>query len=384
MNIAIYYNSALGACLVVILIAVDYLRKFNIDYYQRKLLMATLFTIMASVVFDFTGALLRQKGAPEPVLYAIMSLYLIARNCCFYIGMVFIDYFTHYNTERTKKMFRVVVIFLAVYTVSVILNIPFKYYFTISSNYQFTQEKFYIPQLLLCFIPIIITIIDVITSPKRLKKSQGLFMLVFIILIAMGAVLDIIFGTTNYIWSCVTAATLYIYFFIIKSNSKIDRLTGIGNRYSCNEFIDKIAKQTNTESYSMAMLQVDRMREINEKLGYIEGDRALRDLSTAIKGCMRRSDFAARYDGDQFLVVTSTKDNIQRLIDRIEEAVESQNKLRIMPYQLSINFGYDIFTTNTGKSIMDFLDHVEDLMRKCGEAKRKDFTTALTADTPIK
>jgi diguanylate cyclase (GGDEF)-like protein len=353
-------------------------------------MLATLFSVAAAVIFDFLGYMFSgisrngSNAALNNAMFGAVSLYFIARNCCFYFGMVFIDYFSHGSTQRSKKMFNVVLVFLAVYTLSVILNIPFRYYFSVSQGNEYVTNGAYILNLLLCFIPIIITIIDIATAPKRFKQSQGLFMLVFIIIVALGAALDIIFGSTNYIWSCVTAATLFIYFFIIKSNSKIDRLTGIGNRYSCNEFIDKLAKQTTSENYTMAMLQVGRIREINKELGHLEGDKALRDLSTAIKGCMRRSDFAGRYDGDQFLVVTSTKDNIQRLIDRIEEAIEAQNNLRIMPYQLSLNFGYDIFTTNAGKSIMDFLDHVEDLMRKCAVAKEKDFPSALTANTPIK
>jgi hypothetical protein len=82
------------------------------------------------------------------------------------------------------------------------------------------------------------------------------------------------------------------------------------------------------------------------------------------------------------MVVTSTKDNIQRLIDRIEETLEAQNKLRNRPYQLLISFGYDIFTTNSGKSIIDFVNHVEELMNKCKDVRLKDFPTALTANTP--
>jgi diguanylate cyclase (GGDEF)-like protein len=389
MNMTIFYNSALGASLIVLLIAVDYFRKFNTDNFQRKLLMTTLFALFASVVLDFTGALiggrpgLSSGTSANIAMHGIVSLYLIARNCCFYFGMVFIDYFSHGNPERSKKLFRIVSIFLIVYAISVFLSIPFRYYFSISANNEFIMERFYIPQLLLCFIPILITIIDIITAPKRFKQAQGTFMLVFIIIIALGAVLDIIFGTTNYIWSCVTAATLYIYFFIIKSNSKIDRLTGIGNRYSCNEFIDKLAKKTVTENYTIAILELDRIKEINDTLGHLEGDSALRDLATAIKGCVRHSDFVARYTGDEFMVITSTNDNIQRLIDRIEEAIEAQNRLRTRAYQLNFSFGYDIFTTNSGKSIMDFLVHVEDLMHKCREARAKEFPTAITARMPL-
>jgi diguanylate cyclase (GGDEF)-like protein len=212
-------------------------------------------------------------------------------------------------------------------------------------------------------------------------------MIAFIFIVVLGAALDIIFGADNYkrnfIWPSVTAACLYIYFFIVKSNFKIDRLSGLGNRYSCSELIDKLSRQAEQENYTIAMLELGRLKEINEKLGHKEGDNALRDISTIIKGCMRKTDFAARYGGDVYMVVTSTKDNIQRLIDRIEETLETQNKLRNRPYQLMIGFGYDIFTTNSGKSVTDFVNHVESLMYKCMEVRIKDFPSVLTADTPV-
>jgi diguanylate cyclase (GGDEF)-like protein len=349
-------------------------------------MMLTLFSAAAAVIFDFTAAVLaeNQNELVNIAMYAVVSLYLIARNFCFYFGMVFIDYFSHGSTHRTTKFLQAVRIFLGVYTLSVILNIPLGYYFTISPQNEFTRESLYFYQLLLCFIPMLIAIIDVITAPKRFKKTQGLFMVVFIIIVALGASLDLVLGTTNYIWSCVTAAILFIYFFIIKSNSKIDRLTGIGNRYSFNQFIDKLSRQTSQENYTIAIINIDRIREINSALGHKEGDNAIHDMATIIKGIIRHSDIAARYSGDDFVVVTSTKDNIQRLIDRLEDAIASQNKLRVRPYQLNISFGYDIFTTNSGKSIMDFLEHIEQLMLKCKEARQNEFYTALTARTPIK
>jgi diguanylate cyclase (GGDEF)-like protein len=392
MNIPILYNSAIGSCFVILLIAIDYTRKFNADHRQRKLLLTTLFAAFVSMVLDYICFVLSTSPATlfnNVAIKIVNSMYLISQICCFYAALVFIDYFSHGSVTRSRKFYKASSIFLIVYAVSVIVNIPFGFYFSISANNDFMPGNFYPLQILLCFIPMAITIVDVILAPKQFKQSQGRFMIAFILIIVLGVALDIIFRADeiykrNFIWPSVTAACLYIYFFIVKSNFKIDRLSGLGNRYSCSEFIDKLSRQTEEENHTIAMLGLGRLKEINEKLGHKEGDNALRDLSTIIKGCMRQTDFAARYGGDVFLVSTSTRDNIQRLIDRIEEALEEQNKLRSRPYQLMISFGYDIFTTNAGRSIIDFVNHVEDLMYKCKDVRMKDFPSVLTADTPSK
>jgi diguanylate cyclase (GGDEF)-like protein len=372
----LFYNTAAGSCLIIILIAVDYFHKFNTDYFQRKILIITLCAVFISVILDFAVQITKETAGKNisGTVFCLTSVYFIARNCSFYFGAAFIDYFTHSNKGRTNKFLRVTCAFLILYAVSVILNMRFGYFFTISEDNILVRGNFFVCHLALTFLPIPIVIIDVLLAPKQFKLTQGPLILVFLLITVTGAVLDVIFEKTDsskvsLIWPCVTAAILYIYFFIVKSSSKIDSLTGIGNRYSFNEFIDKMTKHKAREDYTIAMLNIDRFREINDTLGHLEGDNALRDMAAIIKGSIRRSDFAARYGGDVFVLVTSTADNIQRIINRIKESMESQNSLRSRPYQLYMSYGYDIYTTNIGHSIHDFIDHIESLMYKYKEAK---------------
>ena len=191
--------------------------------------------------------------------------------------------------------------------------------------------------------------------------------------------MDIITRITSLVWPCMSAAILYIYFFIIKSDSKIDSLTGIGNRYSFNEFMNKLSTQNITEDYTIAMLDLDRFKEINDTLGHLEGDNALRDTAAIIRSCIRHSDFAARYGGDEFILAAKAENDIQRIVDRINEAINTQNRMRVRPYQLYMSYGYDVYTTNSGRSIQDFIAHVDSLMYKNKEARRKEIPSAITA-----
>ena len=361
--------NTLGPCLIILLIAVDYLRKFNTDYFQQKLLISTLCAVFLSILLDFSRRILPEVTHTNTAMYCVISLYLVTRNCGFYLGAVFMDYFAHGNKTRTIKWLRVVSAFLGLYAISVILNFPFGYYFTVADGNIFVREKFYTLQLASSFVPMLIIIAGFISSPKQFKLTHRRLIIVFLSIITLGAALDIIFTGTSIIWQCITPAVLYVYFFIIKSNTKIDSLTGIDNRCSFNEFIDKLSGRNTKEEYTIATLNIDHFKEINSTLGHLEGDNALRDMAAIIKSSIRHSDTAARYGCDEFVLITSTSDNIQRIIDRIEEALEKQNLLRSRPYQLYISYGYDIYTTNSGTPIQDFIDHVENLMYKYKEAK---------------
>ena len=51
------------------------------------------------------------------------------------------------------------------------------------------------------------------------------------------------------------------------------------------------------------MLDIDNLKAINDTFGHLEGDRVLRETGASIRGQLRAYDLAARYGGDEFLVV---------------------------------------------------------------------------------
>ncbi|MDR1507746.1 MAG: GGDEF domain-containing protein [Treponema sp.] len=181
----------------------------------------------------------------------------------------------------------------------------------------------------------------------------------------------------------------------MQTDSKIDALTGLGNRYSFNEFISKLSsdnrggihlprrlKRRNpeppvfkrkkpAESYSIAMIDMDHFKEINDTLGHLEGDNALRDMAGIIRNCARHSDFAARYGGDEFILAARAEYDITSLLGRIQSAIDELNAKNIRPYKLQISYGYDVYTMNSGASITDFLKHVDSLMYKHKNERRR-------------
>jgi len=374
MNIFEYFNSALGSCLIIIVIAIDYLRKYNIDTFQRKLLIVMLGALSITTIFDFLGLTLERNpgiylkifGISElPTaeinnkLNYIWSIYLVARNCSYYYGAVFIDYFAHGNIARTKKFFKFVTIFIIIYFISVIPNLKYGYYFYISRDNIYIPGTLYLLQILISYLPIILILIDISLAPKYIKRTQVLLTIFFVIITAIGAAVDIVLRTTNLIWPCVTAALLYMYFFIIRTDSKIDSLTGIGNRNNFYEYINKLTKQSTKKEYAFIKIDLEDLNEINNTHGYLEGDNALRDLSTIIKSSIRHTDFAVRYGGDEFIIIIAADNNANRIIERINETMSIQNNKKLRPYQLKICYSSDIYSTNTEWQIQEFLTHLD-------------------------
>jgi diguanylate cyclase (GGDEF)-like protein len=155
------------------------------------------------------------------------------------------------------------------------------------------------------------------------------------------------------------------------NDSKIDSLTGLGNRYSFNEFVDKLSRSAVKESWAIVMIDMDHFKQINDTLGHLEGDNALRDMAVIIKGCVRHSDFAVRYGGDEFVLAARAEFDIKKLMERIQQAIDNQNKKKLRPYEIQMSYGWDVYTTNSGQSFKDFLHHIDTLMYQQKEEHKK-------------
>ena len=86
-----------------------------------------------------------------------------------------------------------------------------------------------------------------------------------------------------------------------------DRLTGISNREAMIRRIeDRIIHQrrsADSRPFAVLFLDLNGFKQINDRFGHDVGDRVLREVSNRLTSHLRDSDMAARYGGDEFVVL---------------------------------------------------------------------------------
>ncbi|HCC79339.1 MAG: hypothetical protein A2X25_06440 [Chloroflexi bacterium GWB2_49_20] len=84
-----------------------------------------------------------------------------------------------------------------------------------------------------------------------------------------------------------------------------DALTTLYNRHSFNETIFRETNRTKRHGrdLSLLMIDVDNFKIFNDSFGHLKGDLMLHDIALALKDSIRKSDFLARYGGDEFVVI---------------------------------------------------------------------------------
>ncbi len=89
-----------------------------------------------------------------------------------------------------------------------------------------------------------------------------------------------------------------------------DQLTGLANRqllqYRLTQALSRAARQL--QSMAVIFLDLDGFKPINDELGHLVGDAVLEQVSTRLLASVRVSDTAARFGGDEFVVLCEDTD----------------------------------------------------------------------------
>jgi diguanylate cyclase (GGDEF)-like protein len=93
--------------------------------------------------------------------------------------------------------------------------------------------------------------------------------------------------------------------FSLRTLSATDSLTGLYNtRYFYQELENEIRRvRRYGRELSLVLIRVDLLREYNDKHGYGEGDRVLKEMGQSILGYLRRSDLGCRFGANEFAVL---------------------------------------------------------------------------------
>jgi diguanylate cyclase (GGDEF)-like protein/putative nucleotidyltransferase with HDIG domain len=158
----------------------------------------------------------------------------------------------------------------------------------------------------------------------------------------------------------VTAATLLTYLRgrvekllgRLTDAARTDPLTGLPNRVALHELLERELDRAKPDGrpVSLVVLDLDRFKRVNERLGLSAGDRTLRRLSSLLEENSRRMDFVARSGGEEFAIVLPETNQHQAFLF----AEEMLDKLR----STTAGPGVEL---RASAGVAVFPDHGEDL-----------------------
>ncbi|MBN1984242.1 MAG: diguanylate cyclase [Chitinivibrionales bacterium] len=174
---------------------------------------------------------------------------------------------------------------------------------------------------------------------------------------------------TSYAASLIRSCYLQL---VLKQQSRIDSLTGLGNRWMFSEFLDRalsIAARTG-QQLCCCLIDIDDFNAITLQYGHLVGDAVLISCSRTIAGMIRRGDCVYRFEGSKFaLLLPNTQPSgatqlAQRICTEIEQKPFVCGEVHL---KLTISIGL-VHCQQTDAKTKEAIIH--DLHQSVAEAKR--------------
>ena len=135
-----------------------------------------------------------------------------------------------------------------------------------------------------------------------------------------------------------------IFFQRMMDNAEKDSLTGMYNKGFITKFLDSAITQSGhlKKLVSIAMVDIDHFKSINDTYGHIAGDAVLKDIAAVFCTYLRSADKYGRFGGEEFLIIfdrTSLHD-AQIISERIRKMVmEHKTVYENQPITVTISIG---------------------------------------------
>ncbi len=120
----------------------------------------------------------------------------------------------------------------------------------------------------------------------------------------------------------------------IRENAMTDSVMGIPNRKYFDENDDL---RKHIEDYTIAMMDIDNLKDMNTRYGHIITDYLLSNVGSTLKKYIRNTDIVARYAGDEIVIILPEidKESAHKVLDKLRRKIQRGSEGKV-----TVSIGY--------------------------------------------
>lgn len=166
-----------------------------------------------------------------------------------------------------------------------------------------------------------------------------------------------------------------------------DPLTGLPNRNLLQDRLQQLlnlAQRRGTKG-SLAFVDLDNFKLINDSLGHGAGDKLLLEVARRLRSCLRDTDTVARYGGDEFVLILGDDGGLSdtlHILHRVRNAIGEPVTLEGQEIRVDCSIGVSVFPDD-GAELDVLLRHADAAMhhaKKLGKGQFQFYTESLNAE----
>jgi diguanylate cyclase (GGDEF)-like protein len=163
-----------------------------------------------------------------------------------------------------------------------------------------------------------------------------------------------------------------------------DPLTGLYNRRHFNEVLLRCLSEARRyrSELSVMMIDMDRFKTVNDELGHQTGDDVLILAARTIAAELRAEDVAARFGGDEFIVLMPRTDenDARKLAARVADRFRTETSRKHPTINVSLSIGIASLTDSSAETDQDLIRIADFALY---EAKARGRNRIVSRETPV-
>lgn len=293
-----------------------------------------------------------------------------------YIWCLYVVYRMFGSPRRVKRYAKIICppIILALLSV---WTTPFTgWVFSISDDNVYRREFLWILPAVSTVAYVIFGVAYIYVNRKRVNKYMIMPIALIISPIFIGMLVQAFLPGTAIIAMVITISLVGFYATTQSESAYIDRLSGVYNRRYLDDYLTGLNENDKNKKIGKTitgiMLDMDKFKQINDTFGHHIGDEAISQVGKILRENLGKMNFAARYGGDEFIIITPMldSDSIESLMQKLTDAANANNDSGEYPYELSFSYGYAQFTVGKEKDSDGFMKRMDDNMYEYKVAKK--------------
>lgn len=343
----IMYAELNVVCVVILLVLARKLRMSSksIEQTYLSLLLAVL-----SMMFLFDALWVVINGNPvfPPILnYIVNTVFFTTTAIAPYFAACYLRITLTNTTFSMREHFILQIPALIILMLSA-SSVSNGLIFTVSADNVYARGPLYyfqflIPLLYMVFDSLVTLIFSLRAQSEQLRK-RGILLSVMAVLPVCGSVLETVFPDLTIVCAFLTVTMVSIIFNFQQRQITKDTLTQLSNRYDLMIYLDdqiQTPESSGGQALYVMFADIDYFKSINDSFGHLEGDHALCHVAEALRTvCRSANAYAARFGGDEFVIVFRSDDDRGAASFRREVQDTVFAKSEGLPYRLSLSAGY--------------------------------------------
>lgn len=331
LNIEIY------SLMIIAILAIDYYSKYKnklgLNSYLYLFLIASL-TLM-SVLNLVANIFVLNDVILKAIMFSAAILAMFSSSCIY----VYVKINMFEARRDVLKIFLGLGVYFVCYLMYLIYVFNIKDAIVIESFPYILRITNYNYALVLTNIPLMLLFIETLIRSIFRKYTIDFKLLLAFLIPILGIIFDLWHDQIMF-WIPANILSLLIMYIYTNNNIiYIDPLTKLYNRkvLESNSFNRMLLK----DKVGVFYIDVDDFKTINDTYGNDVGDELLKATGNILKNSVRKTDFAVRMGGDEFLIVTNLdkEERIEKVKSRINKAVDNYNTKNDIKISLSIGHG---------------------------------------------